>query len=274
MAEKDNVARKSAEYTGRSVDDAVAAAALELGVSVSELNYRVVKNTSHSFLGLVRTGEVTIVVDLGQHVQDQMLGESFSASTEDLSEDWDSRASDDVSDDASEGEYDEDDVVAGRGPDPELEAIATEVLATLLDKMGYYAAVEVQIARDEDDDEDEDRPLRLNIVGDDVTSLIGRRGETLRDLQFVARLIVSRQLGGWPNIVLDVEGYKERRAHSLRTLALHMAEQVRETGEPVTLEPMPSYERRIVHLTLRDAEDVYTESIGQDESRKVQILPK
>ncbi len=262
MAEKDNVARKSAEYTGRSVDDAVAAAALELGVSVSELNYRVVKNTSHSFLGLVRTGEVTIVVDLGQHVQDQMLGESFSASA------------DDVSDDASEGEYDEDDVVAGRGPDPELEAIATEVLATLLDKMGYYAAVEVQIARDEDDDEDEDRPLRLNIVGDDVTSLIGRRGETLRDLQFVARLIVSRQLGGWPNIVLDVEGYKERRAHSLRTLALHMAEQVRETGEPVTLEPMPSYERRIVHLTLRDAEDVYTESIGQDESRKVQILPK
>jgi len=271
MAEKDNAARKSAEYTGRSEEEAVANAALDLGVSVANLKYRVVKNTSHSFLGLVRTGEVTVVVEMAQNSA-ETPNEFEAILVEEASDDWDVDDADDLSNDDLDDDYDADAVSESYGPDSELEAVASEVLATLLDKMGYYAAVEVQVARDEDDDED--KPLRLNIVGDDVTSLIGRRGETLRDLQFITRLIVSRQFGGWPNIVLDVEGYKERRADSLRALALRMADQVRKTGEPVTLEPMPSYERRIVHLTLRDASDVYTESIGEDESRKVQILPK
>jgi spoIIIJ-associated protein len=115
-------------------------------------------------------------------------------------------------------------------------------------------------------------PLVLNIVGDDLGILIGRRGETLRDLQFIARLIINRQLGVWPNLVVDVEGYKARRAESLSALALRMADQVRRSGHTVVLEPMPAHERRIIHLTLRDAPDVYTESTGEYEHRKVQIF--
>ena len=116
--------------------------------------------------------------------------------------------------------------------------------------------------------------MALNIVGDDLGMLIGRRGETLRDLQFIARLIISRKLGVWPNLVVDVEGYKARREVTLRSLAQRMSDQVRRTGSPVTLEPMPAHERRIVHLTLRDDTNVYTESVGEGERRKVQILPK
>jgi len=112
----------------------------------------------------------------------------------------------------------------------------------------------------------------LNIVGDDLGMLIGRRGETLRDLQFLVRLMISRKIGSWPNLLLDVEGYKARRESLLRGLAERMAEQVKRTGNAVTLEPMPAHERRIIHLALHNDPDVYTESTGEDEERKVQIL--
>ena len=89
------------------------------------------------------------------------------------------------------------------------------------------------------------------------------------DLLTITRLIVSRRIGSWPNLVLDVEGYKSRRTTALRSLAKRMADQVRRTHQPVVLEPMPANERRIVHLALRDDPDVYTESTGEDEARKV-----
>ena len=91
-------------------------------------------------------------------------------------------------------------------------------------------------------------PLVLNLVGDDLGMLIGRRGETLRDLQFIARLIISRRLGVWPNVVIDVENYKTKRITALESLARRMADQVRNTRKPVALEPMPASERRIIHL--------------------------
>ncbi|OGO05638.1 MAG: hypothetical protein A2Y73_05600 [Chloroflexi bacterium RBG_13_56_8] len=157
----------------------------------------------------------------------------------------------------------------------ELEEVACDVVATLLDKMGILAAVEVMDLGGEIDPETNDvSPLILNLVGDGLGILIGRRGETLRDLEFIVRLIMSRRLGEWPNLVLDVEGYREKRAQSLRSLAKRMADQARHTGQRVTLEPMPAYERRIIHITLRDEADVYTESTGEGEARKVQIFPR
>jgi spoIIIJ-associated protein len=86
--------------------------------------------------------------------------------------------------------------------------------------------------------------------------------------------MVSRQLERWPNLVVDVEDYKARREKSLVGLAGRMADRVRTTDQPVNLEPMPAHERRIVHLALSDDPDVYTESTGQDEKRKVVIYPK
>jgi len=162
-----------------------------------------------------------------------------------------------------------------KGNPPELEKISRDVVATLLDKMGILAAVEVTDRGGQvDAANNEVAPLVLNLVGDDLGMLIGRRGETLRDLQFIARLIISRRLGVWPNVVIDVENYKTKRVVALESLARRIADQVRKTRKPVALEPMPASERRIIHLALRDDPDVYTESTGQDEARKVQILPK
>ncbi len=111
-------------------------------------------------------------------------------------------------------------------------------------------------------------------MGDDLGVLIGRRGQTLQSLQYITRLIVSREVQHWVNLVVDVEKYKLRREKSLRQLAQRMAERVAFGGQPVALEPMPPNERRIIHLALRDHLVVTTKSIGKGDRRKVTIVPK
>jgi spoIIIJ-associated protein len=116
--------------------------------------------------------------------------------------------------------------------------------------------------------------IPLDIKGEDLGILIGRRGETLSALQYLVNLIISRRLKSRVGVVVDVEGYRQRRYESLRLLARRLAEQVRTTGRSVTLEPMPPNERRIIHLELKDNPDVATQSIGQGEERKIAILSK
>jgi spoIIIJ-associated protein len=121
----------------------------------------------------------------------------------------------------------------------------------------------------------ENVPWLLDVDGaDDTTVLIGRRGETLASLQYITRLIASRELQRRANIIVDVGGYKSRRATRLQQLALRMAEQAMERNRVVTLEPMPPHERRIIHLALRNHPDVQTRSVGEGEARKVTIVPK
>lgn len=117
-------------------------------------------------------------------------------------------------------------------------------------------------------------PLAYNVEGDDLGILIGRRGQTLAALQYILRLIVGHQTKTWIPIVVDAEGYKQRRSDALKSLAERMAAHVKQRGAPFTLEPMPAHERRIIHLTLADNKAVYTESVGEGENRKVIIYPK
>ena len=104
--------------------------------------------------------------------------------------------------------------------------------------------------------------------------LIGPRGETLDSLQFLSRLMVAHKLHRRANFVVDVEGFRRRREQALTRLAERMAEKARQRGEPIGLEPMSAYERRIIHMTLRDSADVYTESTGEGKQRRVRIIPK
>lgn len=114
----------------------------------------------------------------------------------------------------------------------------------------------------------------LDIHGEDLGLLIGRRGETLASLQYVVNLMLARRLHKRAMVGIDVSGYRRRREESLRSLARRVADQVRRTGQSMTLEPMPPAERRIVHLTLADNPDVLTVSIGEGEGRKVAITPR
>jgi spoIIIJ-associated protein len=153
------------------------------------------------------------------------------------------------------------------------EEVAEEILETLLNLMGIEATVMPESLQMTNGEEQGTPPLAFNVQGEDLGILIGRRGQTLAALQYVVRLIINNQMKVWTPVVIDVEGYKQRRSEALQALAVRMAEQVRVKGMPFTLEPMPAYERRIIHLALTDHPDVTTESTGEGDSRKVVILP-
>ena len=114
----------------------------------------------------------------------------------------------------------------------------------------------------------------FEIEGDDSGLLIGRKGETLRSLQFMVRFLVSRKTGERANLSVDVEGYDDRRRQSLSSLANRVAQRVVKTGRSIELEPMNPRERRLVHITLSENGGVYTESSGTGEGRRVVILPR
>ncbi len=150
--------------------------------------------------------------------------------------------------------------------------VAKDILEALLTMMGVTASIVPQASSIVESEEEATALIAFDIKGDDLGILIGRRGQTLACLQYIVRLIVGHRTKAWLPILIDVEGYKQRRYEALRTLALRIAEQVKAKGEPFTLEPMPAYERRIAHLTLADHPDVTTQSIGEGEARKVVIL--
>ncbi len=141
----------------------------------------------------------------------------------------------------------------------------TEVVDELLELLGVRGTVEVL---------SDEIPLALDIKGDDLGILIGRRGQTLAALEYITKLIVAGRLKVWLPLEVDVAGYKQHRRDSLQRLALYVAEQVKSRRRAITMEPMPPDERRIVHITLADNPDVTTHSIGEGESRKVVIVPR
>jgi len=156
--------------------------------------------------------------------------------------------------------------------DAEEKAMAVEVVATLLDKLGVDAEITASVS--EPDDLTGRKVNVLDIEGDDLGALIGPRGETLNALQYLSRLMVGNQLQKRASFVVDVEGYRRRRQQALARLAERMAKKVVTRRRPVSLEPMPPHERRIIHMTLRENDEVYTQSSGEGKRRKVRILPK
>jgi spoIIIJ-associated protein len=158
--------------------------------------------------------------------------------------------------------------------EPSMEGqVGREVLGEVLALMGIHARVEI-VEGDELAEEGEPAPPVLNITGGDLGILIGRRGETLRSLQYLLRLMVSHRLKHWTNLVVDVENYRVRRQQALKSLAYRVAERVVQTGRSQALEPMPAYERRMVHIALRNHPQVKTQSVGEGERRKVTIIPR
>ena len=152
---------------------------------------------------------------------------------------------------------------------PDIIKVTSDILDNLISKMGVSVVTSLkQVER-----EDLGGPV-FELEGDDSGLLIGRRGETLRALQFIVKFMVSRQLNERANLLIDVEGYQDRRYNQLTTLAQRVAGQVARSGRPFTLEPMPPNERRIVHMALADNAEVSTESTGTGDHRQVIIRPR
>ncbi len=155
--------------------------------------------------------------------------------------------------------------------DPILK-ISRETVNDLLEKMKVTARVSARYI--EPVDPGDEKQVQVDINGEDLSILIGRRSETLNALQYISSLIVSKKLEEWVPLVIDIQGYRSRRTRQLQQLARRMAEQAVHTGRRQTLEPMPANERRIIHMELSSHEQVLTESTGEEPNRKVTIVLK
>ena len=155
-------------------------------------------------------------------------------------------------------------------PEGEVIEFAHETLKKLLELMDLEAETIVRAPETAGDGVGLVQAV-LDVTGEDMGVLIGRRGGTMASLQYLVNLMVSRKYRGEAPFSVDVEGYRRRREESLEDLASRSAESVRQNGQPVTLEAMPAYERRIVHLTLSKDPTVATASVGEGDHRKVRI---
>jgi spoIIIJ-associated protein len=167
--------------------------------------------------------------------------------------------------------FDNDDDSGDVAEDPAaLESLSVDLLSQMLGLMNLNA----QVVPTWETGSDGRSTLVLDIQGRDLSVLIGRYGKTLASMQYLLRLMINQQLRQWPSVVVDVEQYKAKRKSRLTQMAHRIADQVVASGQSVAMEPMPAADRRLIHLALRDHPGVFTQSVGEDERRKVQILLK
>jgi len=146
---------------------------------------------------------------------------------------------------------------------------------SIVSKLIFHLGMKAQVSAHYDESSTDDRrTIQVDIRGDNLSALIGRHAETLTAFQHIASLMVGKQTQQWVQLVVDVEGYRDRRDKQVRQLALRMVDQVIKTGRKATLEPMTASERRTIHIELRGHPAVTTESTGEEPHRKVVILPK
>jgi len=231
---------ESVEATGKTVEDAIQNALEELGASRDAVTVRVISAGTGGLFGI--GGEETrVLVELKpEGAADE--GEEVATPVES----------------------------AAPAPAPEASDLplaqeqlddATELLREFFHHLGSAVTVEVTGTD----------PLRLNVSGEGTDAFVGKRGTTLRSIQFLYNLMLTKQLGEHDLVVVDIGGYRQRREELLTGMARRLADLVRENGKAITLEAMPPHERRIIHLTLAEDGDVATHSTGTGDERRVVI---
>ncbi len=303
---------ESIEASGKSVDEAVQQALMRLGKRREDVEILVLQEPTRGTFGL-GSKEARVRVNVREAPQptrvsasgavitpemaDAILGPDSLEEVESNEELYEDEEEGDLEEDEEfeedeEGEFEEDepvpfiasseplpnisefgDVSAAQGEMQEVETpsredveVTVDVLQHILRYMNIHATVQVRSTK----------PLALNIHGinENLGLLIGRRGETLASLQLLVSLIVGHRTKHRMRITIDAENYRERREENLRSLAIRVAQQVRNYRRAIALEAMPPNERRIVHIALADSKDISTESIGEGEERRVVISLK
>lgn len=243
------------EASGKTVEEAIEKALEELGAARDEVEIEVLEEPRGGMLG-VGAHEARVRVRLMKDEDDEDEDDEDEGGT--------------TGDDKPAAE------ASGEGEDGETEdeaEYAAQMLDALLEMMGVRADVSIRDAETPGDGLGMAVAV-LDVEGDDLGLLIGRRGETLASLQYLLNLMVSHQLGEQFFFTVDVEGYRRRREQTLTSIARRTAEQVKRTKRPATLDPMPANERRIIHLALAEDRYVTTSSIGDGDERKVSITLK
>jgi spoIIIJ-associated protein len=226
------------EFEGKTKEEAVAIACEELGLSEDRLEIDVVSYGSTGIFGLVGVKKARIKVS----VPDMMsVPDMKKAKTE---------KGPPVREEAKEGDI-------------------AEIAKGALEKIISFIVEDVTVAAETKSDS-----LRLRVEGGNSALLIGKHGRTLDALQYILQRIVHKQKRTRLRISIDVEGYRDRRTASLTQMALRLGEKVKRSGKPATISPMNAYDRRIIHIALKDNAGVKTQSMGSGSFRKLVIYPQ
>ncbi len=249
------------EVIAPSTDEAIANGLKQLGISEDMVEVEILDAGSRGLLGIGgRQSRVRLTIKTEPEKAEEPKQTSSNTSSAPIGEMVEYRESKTIDTNALSDE------------EKQALKVSKTVVVELLERMRVKAVVEpCYIAPEDDKDE---RIILIDIQGNDLSILIGRRSETLNALQYIASLIVSKELGRWVPMMIDVQGYRKRRDRQLRQLGRKMAEQAIQTGRRQVLEPMPANERRVIHLELRNHPEVITESMGDEPYRKVTISPK
>jgi spoIIIJ-associated protein len=246
---------ESVEVSAKTVDEAIDIALEDLGLKRSEVEIEVLSAGKPGLFGIGGEPARVRVVAL----------EEGTARPRDIEEESGPRYSG-APDDAYESNVEVKDL------DCEEVDAASDFLKQLVDLMQIEAECFVRVPETPADGLGRATAV-LDITGEDLGLLIGRRGSTLASLQYLVNVLVTRKLGSRVLVTVDVEHYHRRREDTLHGLANRMADRVRRSRRPVTLEPMPAAERRIIHIALADDPSVETASVGSGDERQVMIRP-
>ncbi|TET55000.1 MAG: hypothetical protein E3J64_00955 [Anaerolineales bacterium] len=244
------------ETTGPNEDAAVATGLEQLGVDRGAVHIEVLEEAKSGLMGLgAREARVRLTVHSAADGDPERGGEPSAPRAESYQPDGDSASA-------------ADEPSGMDGADT-----ARQVLLDLLARLDITEA-KIDASLAEAAPGEDEPPVILDVRGPGTSGLIGHSGKTLAALQHVTRLMVGQSLSRRMHLVIDVDGFKARREETLRGMAQRIARQAAQDAETVVLEPMPSHERRVIHLTLREDPEVTTESIGEGDRRRVSIIPR
>ncbi|WP_322792382.1 RNA-binding cell elongation regulator Jag/EloR [Bellilinea sp.] len=257
-----NHEKTTLEIIAPTVEEAVAKGLTQLGLREEEVEVEVLDAGSRGFLGLgSRQARVRLWIREKEGIQNSTTLENEQKRALQIEK---KRTSSSATPQSTPMEAD--------SQEKFILQTAEQITGELLQKMHLKARLRATMLPPEDEN---DQPtVMVEVQGEDLSILIGRRSETLNALQYITSLILSKEVGKWVPLIIDVQGYRARRERQLKVLARRSAEQVVHTGRKITLEPMPANERRVIHLELRDHPDVTTESVGEEPNRKVTIFLK
>ncbi|MDQ7783136.1 MAG: RNA-binding cell elongation regulator Jag/EloR [Desulfomonilaceae bacterium] len=262
----------SYEFTGKTIKEAVAKACEELRTEEALLDVEVLEESTRGFLGIVGQRDARVRVRKRNILKEVLEAEDTRSSVDtDVEESppEESLEEAEVPRQSAVSSVDEGEVPENRevGPPPPALGEAKTVLEEILRRMPVEAEVRASMSGD---------AVYLDIKGDGSGLLIGKKGQTLDALQFLVNKIINKTTpsGSKTEIIVDTENYRMRKTENLREMALKMSEKAKRTLKPVSFNPMPAGERRIVHLILADEREVYTKSYGEGPLRRIIVYPR
>ena len=247
------------EVSAKNIDDAITKALIQLETTSDKIEYEIIEKGSNGLLGFI--GSKPAVIKAWRKA-DQLAEEPVKPeiraekSVQPVKEEIKAAADDQVKKPA-----------AKKSASGNSEAAAKEFLDKIFATMKMEVQIDISLNREE-------KTMDINLSGEDMGVLIGKRGQTLDSLQYLVSLIVNKEEDDYIRVKLDTENYRERRKETLETLARNIAYKVKRTKRPVSLEPMNPYERRIIHSALQNDKYVVTRSEGEDPYRHVVISLK